>query len=255
LRERPLRVLGAAAFCVRAQRALRRQAPFSRVQAHFLLPCAWPISTFAFDAASAPALELIGHGSDVRLFCRLPSRLRARIAQAWLSRAARIRVTSAELAQRLHAASPELSRSVHVAASPLDVGQVPTRAAARLALGLDEASQVALIVARLVPAKRVAAALSALSLLDALTVIVVGDGPDLPALRARFPAVRFTGYLPRPEALRFIAAADVLVSASPEEGAPSVVREARALGVRVVAVAAGDLADWAARDSGIFLVR
>ena len=255
LKERPARALGAAAFCASAQRELRRQAPFTRLQAHFLLPCAWPIATFAFSASDAPSLELVGHGSDVRLFCRLPSALRARIARAWLQRGARLRVTSDELAQRLLVATPELSRCVQVAPSPLDVDDVPTRSVARRALGLGEARQVVLIVARLVPEKRVATALRALSLLDALSVIVVGDGPDLPALRARFPAVHFTGYLPRPVALSFIAAADVVVSASTEEGAPTVVREARALGVPVVSVEAGDLAAWAARDSGIFLVR
>jgi teichuronic acid biosynthesis glycosyltransferase TuaC len=51
-----------------------------------------------------------------------------------------------------------------------------------------------------------------------------------------------------------MAAADVLVSASREEGAPTVVREARALGVPVVAVPCGDLATWAAADPGIALV-
>ena len=57
-----------------------------------------------------------------------------------------------------------------------------------------------------------------------------------------------------PRHLRWIAAADVLVSASAHEGAPSVVREARALGVPVVAVSAGDLAQWAERDAGLLLV-
>jgi len=46
-----------------------------------------------------------------------------------------------------------------------------------------------------------------------------------------------------------------LGSASALEGAPSVVREARALGVPVVAVAAGDLAEWAKDDAGVLLVR
>jgi len=106
----------------------------------------------------------------------------------------------------------------------------------------------------LIPEKRVALALQALELLDPLSTVVVGDGPELSALRTRFPDVHFTGQLPRPEALRWIAAADLLISASAHEGAPSVVREARALGVPVVAVAAGDLADWAKADPGLLLV-
>jgi len=253
LKARPTRWLGVAEFALRARAALRRHAPFARVQAHFLVPCAWPL---ALTLAPSSELELIGHGSDVRLFCRLPSALRAHIARAWLARRAQVRVTSRELAGALGAANPELSPAVRVAASPIDVGGAPTRSSARHALGIPETQPLALIVSRLIPEKRVALALRALALLNGeLSAVVVGDGPELPSLRAQFPSVRFTGYLPRSEALCWIAAADVLVSASAQEGAPSVVREARALGVPVVAVPAGDLVAWAERDPGILLVR
>jgi glycosyltransferase involved in cell wall biosynthesis len=255
LRERPLRTLGAGAFCVRAERAVRECGPFQRLQAHFLLPSAWPIATRAFGARAALALELIGHGSDVRAFCRLPGVVRHLIARAWLARNARVRVTSEELATLLCAAAPELTRSLRVEASPLDVDDVPSRSAARRALAIPEQTRLALIVSRLIPEKRVALALQALALVEELSVSVVGDGPELEPLRAQFPTVHFAGRLPRPEALRFIAAADVVVSASAEEGAPSVVREARALRVPVVAVAAGDLALWADRDPGLLLAQ
>ena len=56
------------------------------------------------------------------------------------------------------------------------------------------------------------------------------------------------------EALTWIAAADVLLSASRSEGAPSVVREARALGVPVAAARVGDLPAWAQADAGLFLI-
>lgn len=252
LKERPIRWLGVAEFCVRASAALRTHATFKRIQAHFLVPCACPI---ALSVARTTELELVGHGSDVRLFCRLPRALRSRIARSWLSRGATLRVTSEELAQALHTACPELSANLRVAVSPIDVEGVPTRSAARRALGIPESRRSALIVARLIPEKRVALALEALALLAEVETVVIGDGPELAPLRARFPHVRFTGYLPRHEALRWIAAADVLVSASAHEGAPSVVREARALGVPVVAVAAGDLTQWAERDAGLLLVR
>lgn len=251
LKERPTRLLGAGEFCTRARAALRRHRPFTRVQAHFLLPCAWPI---ALDVESKTELELVGHGSDVRLFCRLPRALRTRIARSWLVRDAKLRVTSHELADALGSASPELSSALRVEASPIDVQRVPSRSEARRALGLSETQHVALVVSRLIPEKRVALALRALCLIDPLTVVVVGDGPELEKLRTRHPNAHFTGYLPRFEALRWIAAADVLVSASAHEGAPSVVREARALGVPVVAVHAGDLASWAERDPGLILV-
>lgn len=254
LRERPTRFLGACAFCLAAERALRAHGPFRRVQAHFLLPSAWPIATRAFRGRATPALELIGHGSDVRAFCKLPGPVRRSIARTWLARNASLRVTSAELAAVLRAANPELSNVLRVGVSPLDVDGVATRAEARRALGLAEHARLALIVSRLIPEKRVAQALRALCLLDEISISVVGDGPELSALRSAFPSVHFVGRLPRPEALRYMAAADVVVSASAEEGAPSVVREARALGIPVVAVAAGDLASWAERDPGLLLV-
>lgn len=251
LKERPTRWLGVGEFCVRARSALRRHGPFTRVQAHFLVPCAWPI---VLRVEPSTPLELIGHGSDVRLFCRLPRPARTRIARAWLARGATLRVTSAELALLLRAANPELAPALSVEPSPIDVADVPARHLAREALGLDQSQHVALIVARLIPEKRVALALQALALIDESTVVVVGDGPELAVLRSRFPNARFTGQLARPEALRWIAAADVLLSASDREGAPSVVREARALGVPVVAVTAGDLAEWAKADPGLLLV-
>ncbi len=255
LKSNPARALGAGAFSVRAIRALRGAAPFTRVQAHFLLPAAWPIAARAFAPPSALELELVGHGSDVRLFCALPAALRASIARRWLAQRASLRLTSRELAARLSRANPELDAAIRVQQSPIDVEGVPHREVTRAELGLATTLRVAAIVSRLVPAKRVASALHALSLCDDLTVIVVGDGPELARLQARFPHVHFTGRLPRPRALALIAAADVLVSASPEEGAPSVVREARALGVPVVSVPAGDLALWAACDPGLLLTR
>lgn len=250
LAQQPARALGACAFTLRAARALRALGPFASVQAHFLVPSGWPIAI-----ASSARLEVVGHGSDVRLFCRLPSALRAHIARRWLLRAARVRVTSSELAALLSEACPELAARIEVRPSPLDVEGVPARAEARRVLAIPEHARLALIVSRLIRGKRVDVALQALSLLEDLSVSVVGDGPELESLRAQFPAVHFAGRLPRPEALRFMAAADVVVSTSVEEGAPSVVREARALGVPVVAVAAGDLAVWAERDPGLLLVR
>ena len=255
LRENPARAFGLCEFAFRARRALRVSGPFARLQAHFLVPSAWPIATSSFEPSARVNMELVGHGSDVRAFCRLPKGLRKRIASAWLERGADVRVTSHELHALLCAENPELAPALRVAASPIDVQGVPARGVARQALGVADSTRIAVIVSRLIPEKRVALALQALSLLEKVSVIVVGDGPELEALSARFPRVRFTGRVARPEALCFIAAADVLVSASPEEGAPTVVREARQLGVPVVAVAAGDLARWAATDPAILLVK
>jgi teichuronic acid biosynthesis glycosyltransferase TuaC len=255
LKENPARLLGICEFVLRARHALQSEGRFARLQAHFLVPSGWPIAAWSFGPSAGVELELVGHGSDVRAFCRLPKGLRKHIARGWLGRRVRLRVTSHELAARLRQANPELGPTLSVAPSPIDVSDVPDRRAARRRLGLADSGALALIVARLIPEKRVGLALQALGLLAGVSVIVVGDGPELAALAARFPNVRFTGRLPRSEALGFIAAADVLVSASSAEGAPTVVREARQLGVPVVAMAAGDLALWAESDAQIVLVR
>src|SRR5262249_47302471 len=85
-------------------------------------------------------------------------------------------------------------------------------------------------------------------------VVVIGDGPLEERLRRSAPDAVFCGKLLRPDALAWIAAADVLVSASRAEGAPTAVREARALGTPVLAFPAGDIAERAARDPGIRLL-
>ena len=65
------------------------------------------------------------------------------------------------------------------------------------------------------------------------------------------PTARFLGHLPRHEALAFIAAADRLIHTSESEGAPTVIREARSLGIPVLSTPTGDVARWAQTDPGI----
>ena len=250
LRERPLRAWGALEFCWKARRELQQRGPFDQIIAHWLVPCAWPIAL-----GQAPTLEAVAHGSDVRLFCRLPAALRRHIARGWLEHQVRLRCVSQELRDLLIEASlPALAERTRVEPPPLVLGTPPGRAAARERLGVDAGTRLALLVARLVPEKRVAEALRALVYLPGISLVVVGGGPLLSELARRFPTVRFTGELARPHALEWIAAADVLVSASRQEGAPTALREARALGVPIVAQPAGDLRDWAARDPGVWLV-
>jgi glycosyltransferase involved in cell wall biosynthesis len=111
-----------------------------------------------------------------------------------------------------------------------------------------------IIVSRLVRGKRLGTALAAASLIPDAVVVVVGDGPLGPALAARFARARFVGQLPRQQALAWMAAADVLITASRNEGAPTVVREARALNLPVVAAPAGDLTAWATSDAELTLI-
>lgn len=249
LEERPSRAFGMARFGLAARQALARLENIERVIAHFLLPSAWPIAS----VAEATKLEVVIHGSDLGLLERLPLSLRRHIARRL--QGTRVRTVSEDLRTRLaRALGDEFAARAQVLPSPLDFGELPERGAARRALGVGEDERVVAVVGRLVAGKRGERALNAAALVPHARVVVVGDGPERPRLESAFPRAAFVGHVARERALEWLAAADVLLSASDREGAPSVVREARALGTRVVAWSAGDLAAWSRDDPGLCVV-
>lgn len=250
LRESPRRALGALRFMLGARRSLRRMGPFDRVVAHWLVPNAWPVAL----ATTAP-LEVVAHGSDVTLLLKLPRSVRTAIVGALLRRGARFRFVSADLRDRLAQATlPALLQVSRVEPCAIDVSAAPTRPRARRRLGIAADERLIVIASRLIRDKRVDVALRAAELLPAATLVVVGDGPERLILQAGFPEARFVGQRPRTEALAWIAAADLVLSASRNEGAPTVIREARALGVPVVAAPSGDLLAWSESDPGLRVV-
>jgi glycosyltransferase involved in cell wall biosynthesis len=189
------------------------------------------------------------------LSAALPAALRRHIAGAWLRSDLSIRCASVELRDELLACTTRaLLPRLRVEAPALELPVCLQRTEARHRLGLDEQARLILLVARLVAEERVVEALQAVAYLPGVAVVVVGGGPLQRVLSARFPTVRFTGELPRSTALTWIAAADVVISASRREGSPTALREARALGVPVVACASGDLPQRAVEDPGIWLV-
>jgi glycosyltransferase involved in cell wall biosynthesis len=243
---RPWRVAGAARFVLAARRALGELTDAERIVAHFLVPSAFPIAT----VAPRTPLEIVVHGSDLRVVERLPAVVRRHLAQSLA--ASELRFVSDELRERAgRALGPELLRRARVAPSPLECHGAGDRSAARRELGLEPDARLVVIVARLVASKRGERALRAARLVPGARAVVVGDGPERARLERLFPEAHFVGQLARPQALAWIAAADVLLSASEREGAPSVVREARALGTRVVAARSGDLETWSRRDPGL----
>lgn len=249
LRERPLRALSAVGFTLRARRALARQGDVDRVIAHFALPSAWPIAS-----ARRGALEVVVHGSDARLIARLPAFVRRRIARV-LGRA-EVRAVSEELRRELgRALGPGVEARASVRPAVLDVSGAPSRVEARRSLGIGPGEKLVVVAGRLVPGKRVDVALAAARLVPATRVVVLGDGPERARLERAATGAELVGLVTRERALAWLAAADAVLSASLEEGAPSVVREARALGTKVIALACGDLERSAESDPGLFVVR
>jgi glycosyltransferase involved in cell wall biosynthesis len=113
------------------------------------------------------------------------------------------------------------------------------RAVARRQLAVDQ--PVLLSVGHLIPRKGHEVVIEALASLPEMCLLVVGEGPEEPALKALAGGlgvnhrVRFLGTVPHERMREIYGAADVLVLASSREGWPNVLLEAMACGTPVVA--------------------
>jgi teichuronic acid biosynthesis glycosyltransferase TuaC len=258
LRASPARLLAAGSFAAGVRLRLARIGAVDRAVAHWIVPCAWPLML-----GTAAPLEVVAHGACVRLLVSAPRPLREHVVATLLARGARFTFAAHALRDTLAAAvagplADRLARASRVEPPTLDVtverGAPEQR---RRTLGLGPGEALAVTAGRLVGSKRVDLAIEALRAAST-RLVVLGDGPERARLEGAASAagVRalFTGTVSRREALAWIAAADFLLHTSALEAAPSVVREARALGTPVVACPSGDIELWAAADPGILLV-
>ena len=261
--EKPLRLLRLAEFLPAARFRLSRLRPLDAIVAHFIVPSGYPLALGGtFD------IEVVLHGSDVRVMLGMPNWLRSHIVGALLDRGARFRFVAEDLCVKLLAVLParqseQLRAASRVELPRISVAHVTRRTALPRTGGThatrsEEGVRRWVVCARLVPSKRVDLAIREAARHRAV-LTVIGDGPlraELEALASAFePRARFTGQLPRGDALALIADAHKLVHLSEAEGAPTVIREARALGVPVLATPVGDVARWAAKDPGIEIFR
>jgi glycosyltransferase involved in cell wall biosynthesis len=175
--------------------------------------------------------------------------MRANLAakQAWLSAADAVIAVSSTIAADLRARVPGLrSTRFEVIPNPVDLDVV--RAAGTAGpVPLD--APYAVYVGKLAPNKGVMKLVTAIERADLRwPLVVVGDGPDRRALEQQSRTggrdVRFTGWVPRAEALRWLGHASVLVF--PSHGPESLSRvllEASALGVPIAAMDTGGTRD------------
>jgi len=258
LRERPHRSLDLLRFVPSVRRLLGALAPIDRTVAHFLVPCGYPLGL-----VERGELDVVLHGSDVRLVLRLPARLRAHVVSRLVSRGASFRFVSDELRSKLISSLPPtegecLRGASRVEMPHIDVSRGREATANREAEPLHDGRARWVVCSRLIGSKRVDRAIREAARRD-VELTVVGDGPlraELEALAASLvPRARFVGHLSRDKALDVIAGSHKLIHLSETEGAPTVIREARALGVSVLATPVGDVARWAADDPGIEIFR
>jgi glycosyltransferase involved in cell wall biosynthesis len=208
--------------------AARRVARWDAIVSHWLVPS----GAVGLAVAGARPHLAIAHGSDVALLERLPG------GGALAGALAR----SADLvyAARALIGHGALGRVVPMG---IDVEAVVggDREAARAALGVAVDEKVALFLGRLVREKGADLAIAALP--DGATLLIAGDGPERAALarQARGRRVRLLGEVRGAAKRALLAAADVLVLPSRSDGAPTVIREAHAAGLPVVATRVGGI--------------
>jgi teichuronic acid biosynthesis glycosyltransferase TuaC len=212
---------------------------------------------FPDGAASVTLAELLNvpavvklHGSDLNVLAELPP-VRRRLAEA-LPRAARIVAVSRGLADKARLLGVPADR-ISIVPNGVDrqLFQPQDRAAARRALGLAEDRPLLLYVGRLERAKGTQDLLAAFHRLNAgqprAVLAMVGEGADgercRQEARAQPGRLLVPGALALPEVARWMAACDLLVLPSWNEGTPNVILEALACGRRVVATRVGGIPD------------
>ena len=242
-RERPSRLFSLAPFLVGAARTLARLQA-DRVVAHWLLPCAYPLLL---------ADEVVCHGADVRLLLGLPRPLREHVVKATLRRADLVRFVAVSLRDGL---ADGLGSSLRRRLLEQSLVVPPSVDVTELDGASRPAGRYVVAAGRLVADKRFSWAVRACHL-RAVPLLLLGDGPEEASLRALAAGlgadVTFVGRVPRPRALGLLRGAAALIHPSISEAAPTIVLEARALGVPVVATPSGDLARWAEADPGLRL--
>jgi glycosyltransferase involved in cell wall biosynthesis len=120
--------------------------------------------------------------------------------------------------------------------------------------------RVVITVSRLVPIKNVRLLVEAFGLvrarLPAAHLLIVGDGPEAAALRARVigldlaDSVTFAGSVPHRDTPSFYRAADVFALSSDFDNSPNVVLEAMACGLPVVTTDVGGVREFMIDQSG-----
>lgn len=215
--------------------ARARARRWDAVVSHWLVPCG------AVGMALGLPHLAIAHGSDVRLLRRLPGGrafVRALARRSDLVYVARsLRVDGA--AGRVQPMGIDIA-----AVAPRPPERPVMRAAMRSALGLG-ARRAILFLGRLSVEKGADLAIDAL--LPGELLLVAGDGPERSALerRARGRDVIFLGEVRGDRKRALLAAADLMIVPSRADGAPTVVLEAIAAGLPIVATHAGGIAELA----------
>lgn len=220
-----------------ALRRLLAEAPVDLIDSHYLYPDG--VAAVMLGRRFGLPVTMTARGSDVT---QLPDHALPRRMIRWaMAHADAMISVSAGLKHAMTALGADPAR-ITVLRNGVDLEAFrppPDRAALRQELGLD--GPTLLSVGHLIPRKGHHHAIEALTHLPGWTLLVVGEGPERPALAALAQRLgvadrtRLLGAHPHAALPRFYGAADLLVLASSREGWANVLLEAMACGTPVVA--------------------
>ena len=219
------------------RRLMRGGLRFDVIDAHYLYPDG--VAAVWLGRRLGVPVVLTARGSDVTQIAQMPGP--GRMVSAAVRSAAAVITVSAALRDGVVAlgAAPE---RVTVLRNGVDLhGFHPPadRAAARAALGLTRPALIS--VGHLIPRKGHDLTVRAMALLPEWELMVVGEGPERPALEALARTlgvqdrVRLLGARPHGQLAACYGAADLMVLASSREGWANVLLESMACGTAVVA--------------------
>ncbi len=224
----------ALAFSLALRRAARQPARrWDAVISHWLAPCG-----LVADELGLPHIA-VAHGSDVALLRRLPFG------------AARVRRLARRADLVYVAAALQLEGAPgRVVPMGVELASVQGGDPARSPLRVD--GKLVLVMSRLVHDKGIDRAIAALP--PGATLAIAGEGPErarLEVLAAGRP-VHFLGTVEGEAKRHLLARADLLVVPSRIDGAPTVIAEAAAVGLPIVATAVGGISELGA--AGLVLI-
>lgn len=214
---------------------------FDLIDAHYFYPDG--VAAMYLAQALGKPFVVTGRGTDLNVIAQMPGPRKK--LQAVVDRAAHLITVSSALRDRLLdlGARPD---KCSVLRNGVDASLFcPTDNRDELRQQLHMQGPTILCVGNLVALKGHHLVIEALQQLPQHSLVIVGDGPEEPALReqARLlgvdDRVRFAGRIAQSELPAYYAAADVLVLASSREGWANVLLESMACGTPVVATPVG----------------
>ena len=246
LRLQPARWAGAASFTAALYRAsARRLADCDALISSWCVPCGWVAS----KTAAGRAHLCICHATDVRWLSKTPGG--GAIAREITERATSMWFLSDPLRERFFqtAGVPPSIVTAHVGPMPIEPPQALRESRSELRRRLGIHSFTVLFLGRLVPVKGLDQLLHAVAALpEPISIRIAGDGPELGKLRALGQRLQinatFEGWVAGERKEALLRACDaIVVPSGPLDGLPTVLFEAKARALPIIATETGAIPD------------